>query len=97
MSGGCQQRQKLATAVEGHQVIAPAHVGSANVNLWHGAPAGGVHHELALHRVQVDANFFNQLNRALILYYLIFYNKFRISFLYSPCLSLKYANAESVH
>ena len=39
-----QQRHQAAAAVERHQVVAAAHVGVADEDLRHGAPAGDLHH-----------------------------------------------------
>ena len=51
-----QQRHEAAALVERDQVVAAADVGVADEDLRHGAPAGELHHGVALGGVQVDAD-----------------------------------------
>src|SRR5471030_1369578 len=46
--------------IERIQIVETADVGVADVNLRHGAAAGLLHHQRALVRVEVDADFFNR-------------------------------------
>ncbi len=61
MSGCLQQRQQAALAVQGHQIVATAHVFVANEDLGHGATACERHHPVTFFRQLIDANLFNVL------------------------------------
>ena len=52
----------VAALVERDQVVAAAHMGVANENLRHGAPAGDLHHVGTGNGVHVDADFLNLLH-----------------------------------
>jgi hypothetical protein len=62
MSGRLQQGLETPFGIQRHQVITAAHMGGPNENLGHCAATCGLHHVIALHRIGVDANFFDLLN-----------------------------------
>src|SRR5205085_7419002 len=61
-----QEGHEPTALVECDEVVATAHVGVADEDLRHRASAGDLHHGLPLGGVQVDANFVDQLDAALL-------------------------------
>ena len=61
-SGSLQQRQQTTLRVQGHQIVTTAHMGVAHINLRDRASPCGLHHVVALNRIQVNADFFNLLH-----------------------------------
>ena len=61
-TGLVEQRLKTTTLIERDQVVAAAHMGCANEDLRHGTAASDLHHLRTLHRVGVNADFFNVLH-----------------------------------
>ena len=62
MSGCLQQRQQAALTVQGHQIVAAAHMFVTNENLRHGASSSERHHAVTLFGQLVDAHLFNVLH-----------------------------------
>jgi hypothetical protein len=60
-----EQRREAAALVERDEVVAAADMGVADEDLRHGAPAGELHHGVALGGVQVDADLLDLLDAAL--------------------------------
>jgi hypothetical protein len=58
-SGALQKRHQPTFGIKCHQIIAPADMGVANVDLRHRAATSDLHHVLALGRVGIDAHFFD--------------------------------------
>jgi hypothetical protein len=57
-----QQCGQLAALVERDEIVTATDVGLANENLRHGAPAGELHHGISSRRIQIDADFFDDIN-----------------------------------
>ena len=62
MSGCLQQGQQAALAVQGHQIVAAAHVFITNEDLGHCAPSCEGHHATSFFGQLVDAYLFNVLH-----------------------------------
>ena len=62
--GSVEQRLELAGGIEGSKIVEAADMGGADVDLRHGAAPRPLHHLVAPHRVEVNANFLDRADAA---------------------------------